>query len=189
VRFLLSPIKLLGAGRVEGLVLGRNRLVAGRSGEVRAEPTGDTESLPVGLVFRSVGYFGTGVPGAPFDAKRGIIPNEQGRVVSGPGTVAPGEYVVGWIKRGPSGVIGTNKPDAVESADLLLEDAGRGALNSPAEPDRLAVDQRLAARGVRVVSWADWQRLDDLEKRHGAAQGRPRLKFTRVEEMLAALNG
>jgi ferredoxin--NADP+ reductase len=142
----------------------------------------------VGLVFRSVGYFGTGVPGAPFDAKRGIIPNQRGRVVSGPGTVTAGEYVVGWIKRGPSGVIGTNKPDAVESADLLLEDEGSGALNGPAEPDRLAVTQRLAERGVRVVSWADWQRLDDLEKRHGAAQGRPRLKFTRVEEMLAALN-
>lgn len=189
IRFRLSPVELMGTGRVERLVLGRNRLVAGKPGEIRAEPTGETESLPVGLLFRSVGYLGTGVPGAPFDAKRGIIPNERGRVLARPGTVARGEYAVGWIKRGPSGVIGTNKPDAVESADLLLEDAAAGALNLPAEPSRGAVEQQLRARQVRVVSWADWQRLDELEKAHGAAQGRPRLKFTRVAEMLAALGG
>jgi ferredoxin/flavodoxin---NADP+ reductase len=187
LRFRLSPVELIGMGRVERLLLARNRLVEREPGEIRAEPTGETESLPVGLVFRSVGYLGTGVPGVPFDAKRGIIPNERGRVLAGSGTVARGEYAVGWIKRGPSGVIGSNKPDAIESAALLLEDAVAGALNRPAEPSRNAVEQRLHARQVRVVSWADWQCLDELEKAGGAAQGRPRLKFTRVAEMLAAL--
>jgi ferredoxin--NADP+ reductase len=188
IRFLLSPVELLGAGRVERLVLGRNRLVPGKPGEVRAEPTGETEALPVGLVFRSVGYMGTGVPGAPFDARRGIIPNDRGRVLAG-GAIARGEYAVGWIKRGPSGVIGTNKPDAVETADLLLEDAASDVLNTPAAPERDAVARQLAERRVRVVTWTDWQRLDELEKQQGAALSRPRVKFTRVEEMLAALGG
>ncbi len=116
-----------------------------------------------------------------------MILNESGRVVTAPGAVARGEYAVGWIKRGPSGVIGTNKPDAVESADLLLADHAAGTLNTPAAPDRASIERILAARGVRVVDWAGWQRLDALEKELGAAQGRPRLKFTRVEEMLAAL--
>jgi ferredoxin--NADP+ reductase len=102
--------------------------------------------------------------------------------------VARGEYAVGWIKRGPSGVIGTNKPDAVESADLLLADHAAGALGSPAAPDRASIDRLLASRRVRVVDWAGWQRLDALEKERGAALGRPRLKFTRIDEMLAALD-
>ncbi len=187
IRFLRSPLELGGDGRVERIVLGRNRLVAGPSGDVKAEATDETETLAVGLVFRSVGYLGTGVPGVPCDARRGVIPNEKGRVLSAPGTILRGTYAVGWIKRGPSGVIGTNKPDAVESADLLLEDAAAGALNVPSAPSREAVEELLASRGVQVVTWTDWQRLDQLEKARGSAQGRPRLKFTRVEEMLAAL--
>lgn len=187
LRFLRSPVALTGHGRVEQVVLGENRLVAGTHGEVKAEATGNTEILAAGLAFRSVGYLGTGVPGAPFDPRRGVIPNESGRVLTAPGAIARGEYAVGWIKRGPSGVIGTNKPDAVESTDLLLADATAGRLNTPVEPDRVSVERLLASRGVRVVDWAGWQRLDALEKAHGAAQGRPRLKFTRVEEMLAAL--
>lgn len=187
IRFLRSPVELLGEGRVAQMVLGENRLVAGKTGDVKAEPTGKTETVATGLVFRSVGYLGTGVPGAPFDAKRGVIPNEGGRVVTAPGAHARGEYAVGWIKRGPSGVIGTNKPDAVASADLLLADHAAGALNTPAAPDRASIERLLASRSVRVVDWAGWQRLDALEKERGAALGRPRLKFTRIEEMLAAL--
>jgi len=188
LRFLRSPVELSGSGRVEQLVLGKNRLVVGRSGEVKAEATGETETLPVGLVFRSVGYLGTGIAGVPFDTKRGVIPNDHGRVLAEAGTVAPGEYAVGWIKRGPSGVIGTNKPDAVETVNLLLADAESGALNQPVDPAREAVVRTLAGRGVRVVSWRDWQRLDELERQGGAALGRPRLKLCRVEEMLAALD-
>ncbi len=183
LRFLRSPVALEGDGKVERIVLMKNRLVAGSGGDVKAEATGETETIPVGLVFRSVGYLGTGLPELPLDAKRGVIPNTGGRMIRD-GAPSPGEYVVGWIKRGPSGVIGTNKPDAVESADLLLADHAAGSLAAPrGEP----VDQLLAERCVRVVSWADWQRLDALEKSRGATIGRPRLKFSRVEDMLAAL--
>jgi ferredoxin--NADP+ reductase len=185
LRFLRSPVALEGDGKVERIVLGKNRLVPGSGGDVKAEATGESESIPVGLVFRSVGYLGTGLPELPIDAKRGIIPNSGGRMIRD-GAPAPGEYVVGWIKRGPSGVIGTNKPDAVESADLLLADLAAGALAAPAVTEP-SVDQLLESRGVRVVSWADWQKLDAMEKSRGAAVGRPRLKFSRVEDMLAAL--
>jgi len=183
LRFLESPLRLDGAARVEQISLGRNRLVAGGNGDLRAESTGATELLPADLVFRSVGYLGTGIPGVPLDPKRGIIPNDEGRVLES-GAVVPGEYAVGWIKRGPSGVIGTNKPDAVETADRLLEDAEAGRLN-PADALALdAVDQLLRARGVRAVRWADWQRLDQLEQARGRAAGRPRIKVTEIDEML-----
>jgi len=187
VRFLLSPVELQGRRRVERLMLGRNRLVAGRNGDLKAEATGDRETLPVGLVFRSVGYFGSALPGVPFDPGRGIIPNDRGRVTGPAGQPEAGEYAVGWIKRGPSGVIGTNKPDAVETTDLLLEDARAGTLNAAPEPEPTAVERLLADRGIRVVSWADWLKIDELERRQGAAAGRPRLKLTRVEDMLAVL--
>ncbi len=188
LRFQRSPLELQGAGRVQRMVLGHNRLVSSPGGDIKAEATGERETLETGLVFRSVGYYGNGIPGVAFDGKRGVIPNQQGRVLTADGACAPGEYAVGWIKRGPSGVIGTNKPDAVESADLLLEDAAAGRLNPAAEPGRAGIERLLATRGVRVVGWSDWQRLDQLEQGHGKALGRPRLKFTRVAEMLAALD-
>jgi ferredoxin--NADP+ reductase len=188
LRFLASPIELLGTDHVEGIRIVRNRIVSDGRGGSRAEPTGETEVLPVGLVFRSVGYRGVSVPGVPFDERAGVIPNREGRVTSGPnGDVVPGTYVVGWIKRGPSGVIGTNKPDAHESADRLLDDLRAGALPEPAEPGREGLDRLLESRGVHVVSFGDWQRLDALEVAAGKACGRPRLKFTRIPEMLTAL--
>ena len=186
LRFLCSPTEITGSGHVERMVIGRNRLVPQKGGYLQAEPTGERETLDVGLVFRSVGYLGTGVPGLPLDARKGIIPNDHGRVLEDGAPVA-GEYVAGWIKRGPSGVIGTNKPDAVETSDLLLEDFKAGKLAAPAEPARAAVDRCLSERGIRVVTWADWQRLDKMELARGAALKRPRVKFTRVAEMLAAL--
>ncbi|HTS87969.1 MAG TPA: FAD-dependent oxidoreductase [Gemmatimonadales bacterium] len=188
LRFLESPLQLAGGERVETVVLGRNRLVTGSRGEIKAEPSGEIESLAAGLVFRSVGYHGSGLPDTPFDPRRGVIPNRAGRVLVDGEQTAPGEFAVGWIKRGPSGVIGTNKPDAVETADLLLADHAAGALNSPVEPSREAMERALARRGTRVVTWADWQRLDALEKARGAEVGRPRLKFCRIEEMLEALD-
>ncbi len=187
LRFLLSPVELVGNNRVEQLVLGHNRLVQGANGDLKAESTGATESLAAGLVFRSVGYLGAALPGVAFDKKRGVIPNHAGRVLRDTGASATGEYVVGWIKRGPSGVIGTNKPDAVESTDSLLADFTAGSLPAPAITDRDALPRLLASRGVRVVSWQDWLKLDGIEKARGEALGRPRVKFTRVEEMLGAL--
>jgi ferredoxin--NADP+ reductase len=189
LRFLLSPLELRGRGRVEQILLGHNRLVPDTTGDLAAEPAGEQETLPVGLVFRSVGYRGVALPGIAFDSRRGVIPSASGRVLTGDGTASPGEYVVGWIKRGPTGVIGTNKPDAVESADALLADLGAGRLAAPAVSDRQAIPRLLAKRGIRAVSWQDWQRLDALERARGEAIGRPRVKFCRIEEMLAALDG
>ncbi|HEU5153438.1 MAG TPA: FAD-dependent oxidoreductase [Gemmatimonadales bacterium] len=186
LRFLLSPLELHGDGRVEAVMLSKNRLVPSANGELRAEPTGETEVIPAGLVFRSVGYLGTGIPGVVFDARRGIVPNEEGRVVTAPGVVSQGEYVVGWIKRGPTGVIGTNKPDATETTDHVLEDFTSGKLERDLSP-RDDIDRMLAQRGVRVVTWNDWRKLDQIERERGATLGRPRLKFTTVAEMLGAL--
>ena len=188
-RFCTSPLRLEGAGRVERIVLGANRLEAGARG-VQAVPTGAEESVPVGLVFRSVGYRARPVPGVPFDAHRAVIPNDRGRVIaSAGGAVVPGWYVAGWIKRGPSGVIGTNKPDAAETAERLLEDAERGALPLPAEPAPEAVWNTLRSRGVEVVTWTDWQALDAHEVAAGTARSAPRDKVTDTGEMLAIIRG
>jgi ferredoxin--NADP+ reductase len=187
LRFLLSPVELKGDGRVQELVLGHNRLVQAGNGDLKAESAGTTEALAAGLVFRSVGYHGAALPGVAFDPKRGVIPNQAGRVLQPDNAPSTGEYVVGWIKRGPSGVIGTNKPDAVESTDALLADYAGGALPAPPVSDREAITRLLTDRKVQIVSWQDWLRLDAIEKARGEAIGRPRLKFTRVAEMLEAV--
>lgn len=188
LKFLTSPVEILGAERVEGIRIVRNQLVDDGRGGIRAVATDETEVLPVGLVFRSVGYKGVALPGLPFDDRAGTIPNAAGRVLTAPGAAdtLPGVYVAGWIKRGPSGVIGTNKPCAVESAEQLLADREAGRLPAPSG-DRAALDAMLAGRGVRVVTFADWRKLDQLETEQGKAAGRPRLKFTRIDEMLEAL--
>jgi ferredoxin--NADP+ reductase len=189
LRFCTSPLRLEGEGRVERMVLGANRLEAGARG-VQAVPTGDEESVPVGLVFRSVGYRALPLPGVPFDSGRAVIPNERGRVLAAPGgAVVPGSYVAGWIKRGPSGVIGTNKPDAAETAERLLEDAAEGRLPAPPEPAMAAIPLLLRTRGVEVVGWPDWQALDAHEVASGAARGAPREKVTETGEMLTIIRG
>ena len=190
LRFLVSPVELTGddTGGVVAMRLVRNRLVASPAGSLRPEPTGQFEELPVGLVFRSVGYLGVPLPGVPFNEKWGVILNEKGRVLH-PETKEPvvGEYTAGWIKRGPSGVIGTNKPDAAETVACMMEDRARGALLHPSRPDPVAVVELIRQRQPRFVSYADWLRLNELEVARGRAAGRPRVKLTRVEEMLAAL--
>ena len=141
-------------------------------GASRPVPTGEEEVIPAGLVFRSVGYRGVALPGVPFDERRGVIPNEVGRVCTADGTVCPGVYAAGWIKRGPSGVIGTNKPDAVETMEQLLTDHDAGNLPTPEGPDAGAIVELLRSRGVSIVTYADWQRLDALELAAGR-QARP----------------
>ena len=140
----------------------------------------------MGLVFRAIGYQGTPIPGLPFDDWNAVIPNRAGRIMDGD-TQVPREYVVGWIKRGPQGIIGTNKPDSHETVDALLEDLAAGTL--PATPvGPRAVMQRLVAERAEVVSYQDWLTLDAAEKQRGEdAGGRPRVKFTRVDQMLEAL--
>ncbi|MCE2489711.1 MAG: FAD-dependent oxidoreductase [Anaerolineae bacterium] len=190
MRFLTSPVEILGNGRVEAMRLVRNELKLRDNGYLSARATDIYETIPVGLVFRSVGYRGVPLPDIPFYEPWGIIPNEKGRVLreqDGADSL-PGLYVVGWIKRGPSGVIGTNKPDSVETVTMLLEDLAAGRLWQPASPAPGAIDDLLEERGLRPVSFADWQTLDALEQERGEALGRPRLKYSRVEEMLAALD-
>jgi ferredoxin--NADP+ reductase len=189
IRFCTSPLRLEGDERVRRIILGSNRLVPGDRG-VKAVPTGDEEAVPAGLVFRSVGYRALPVAGVPFDQVRAVIPNDRGRVLDGPGGQAvPGSYVAGWIKRGPSGVIGTNKPDAAETAERLLEDAAQRLLPVPADAAPDAVATLLRSRGVEVVTWPDWQALDAHETAAGKARGAPREKVTDTGEMLAIIRG
>ncbi len=187
LRFLTSPVELVGEeGRVTCVRTERNRLVTGPNGYQSAEGTGECRLLDAGLVLRSVGYRGLPLPDVPFDDARGVIPNLAGRVTDGPGgDPVPGEYAVGWIKRGPTGIIGTNKADAAETVRTLVEDLRvEGAGPAPPGGD---VEELLAARGVRYVTFGDWINLDEQEKRNGEAEGRPRVKFVRVDDMLRVL--
>jgi ferredoxin--NADP+ reductase len=177
LRFLASPVALLGEERVEGVEVARNTLKPRRGGGVAAVPTGERETIPCGLVLRSIGYRGTPLPGVPFDERTGTIPNDGGRV-------APGVYCTGWIRRGPAGVIGTNRKDAAETVETLLADARSGALRPPPEPGAGAIDGLLAARGVEVVDESGWERIDAEERERGAATGRPRVKLARWDELL-----
>jgi ferredoxin--NADP+ reductase len=174
LRFLASPVAILGDGKVEAIELVRNELVDGR-----AVPTEEREVVPCGVVFRSVGYRGVELPGVPFDESVGTIPNEGGRV-------APGLYVAGWIKRGPSGVIGTNKKDATETVELLLADARAGALPEASGDDLEAL---LRERGVEFVLYAGWESIDAAERSAGEPQGRPRVKLCTWDELLQAARG
>ena len=183
--FSVSPVEIVGDTRVEAIRLVKNRLVHDGRGGVRADPTDESMTLPVGLVFRSVGYRGLELPGLPFDTGLGIVPNVGGRVVQAPGsaTAVRGVYVAGWIKRGPHGIIGTNKACAAETVDHVLADAVSGRL-APAAHRADELDELLAERGIDVTSWTDWRAIDQAEVERGKAAGRPREKFVSVEEML-----
>jgi ferredoxin--NADP+ reductase len=185
--FLRSPVAIHGNGKVEAVEFVRNELHHGSDGTLRARPTGAHETLEAGLVFRSIGYRGVPIDGVPFDEWKGKVPNEEGRIVDPHEQRAiPGEYTVGWIKRGPSGVIGTNKRDAQETVDHLLEDLAEGRLPEPTDPDPAAVETLIAERQPDYVSFAGWHAIDAAEVAAGEPFGRPRVKFTSVEEMLAA---
>jgi len=190
LRFLVSPVELVGddAGGVAAIRLVRNELYATSTGALQPRPTGQFEDLAVGLVFRSVGYRGVPLVGVPFNESWGVILNNRGRVLD-PDTKRPivGEYTAGWIKRGPTGVIGTNKPDAAETVECMFEDLALGAVLEPTRPEASAAEALVRQRQPNFVSYPDWLKLDALEVERGRAQGRPRVKFTRIEAMLAAL--
>ena len=190
LRFLVSPVELLGnaAGQVAGLRIVRNVLQKNAAGALQPVATDAFETLPAGLVFRSVGYRGTPLAGVPFADRAGVILNSLGRILD-PQTQVPvaGHYTAGWIKRGPSGVIGTNKPDAVETVVCMLADREAGVLLQPAHPQIDAVDALMQERQPQLVTYADWQQLDQKEQTLGAASGRPRVKFTSMPEVVAAL--
>lgn len=182
MRFLVSPVEVIGKdGRVAAVRIERNQLFQAPDGSLRPRGTGVYETIECGMILRSVGYKGVPLPGVPYDQATGTIPNRGGRVIDpATGEPAPGEYVVGWAKRGPSGVIGTNKPDAAATVALMLEDASH-LTPAPGDGD---IETLLRERGVDFVSYADWKTLDTHETSQGAAQGRPRVKVTRVDEML-----
>jgi ferredoxin/flavodoxin---NADP+ reductase len=179
-RFLRSPVLLSGDGRLERLVLARNRLEGEPFRQV-ARATDDTEALDCGLLFRSIGFRGLPVAELPFDEREGRLPHRDGRLVDANGVAFPGLYATGWIKRGPTGLIGTNRADSVATvrsilADLPCLDGARKPGFSP--PPGVA---------ARLVSYGDWLRIDEAERARGSAKGKPREKFTRVEEMLSCL--
>jgi ferredoxin--NADP+ reductase len=180
LRFCRSPVEILGDGEhgpVTGVRVVRNRLEDGR-----AVPTGEEEVIPCGLVIRSIGYRGRPLPGVPFDERRGLIRNAGGRVCEEDGTPRRGEYAVGWIKRGPSGVIGTNRKCATDTIGALLEDLAGGRL---AQPPEGADEAWLRGRVPGLVTWRGWEAIDEHERALGVPAGRPRIKLVRVSEMLA----
>jgi ferredoxin--NADP+ reductase len=172
LRFFRSPTAIFGEAKVEAVELERNSL----DESMRAVATGEKELLECDVVFRSVGYRGVELPGVPFDERSGTIPNERGRV-------SPGVYVAGWIKRGPSGVIGTNKKDATETVELLLEDL-RDELRKGRSAEE--IDALLLDRGVRLVLYPGWTTIDELERAAGEKLGRPRVKLCTWDELLEA---
>ena len=172
LKFFASPVAIHGEDRVESVELVRNVL----DDDNRAVPTEERETLSCGLVFRSVGYRGVALPGVPFEERSGVIPNEGGRV-------APGVYVAGWIKRGPTGVIGTNKKDATETVERLLADLRDAPRKGTTAED---VDALLDERGVRRVVYAGWLAIDEVERSAGEPLGRPRVKLCTWDELLAA---
>ena len=183
LRFRVSPIGILGDERVEAVEIAGNRLEPDGSGSVRAVATDEREVIECGAVFRSVGYRGIGIPDVPFDERSGTIPNAGGRVLDESGSPVPGLYCAGWIKRGPTGVIGTNKKDATETVELLVEDAREGRL--PGRHDG-TIDDLLAERGAEVVMYGGWEAIDALERSRGEPHGRPRVKLASWDELLTA---
>ncbi|HEX5980289.1 MAG TPA: FAD-dependent oxidoreductase [Thermoleophilaceae bacterium] len=185
LRFLASPLEILGTDKVEGIRICRNTL-KDEDGSLRACTTESTEEFPCDIVFRSIGYKGVELQGVPFDERKGTVPNESGRILDAQGEPIRGEYAVGWIKRGPTGIIGTNKRDAQETVDAILEDLDAGRLNEPPDPSRDTLEELLDERKPEHVTYAGWEAIDSAEKAAGEPQGRPRVKLTTDEELLDA---
>jgi ferredoxin/flavodoxin---NADP+ reductase len=194
LRFLRSPVEILGNGEdgpVTGVRLAVNELVDSDDGRVSARPTGEEEVIECGLVLRSIGYRGERLAGIPFDDARGLIRNVGGRVVSDAGEPCPGEYVVGWIKRGPSGVIGTNKKDAADTVARIVEDADADRLGRP-DPEQATAEATAAWLDMVMpdhVTWEGWEMIDAHESRLGEEMGRPRVKLVRLDDLIRAARG
>jgi ferredoxin/flavodoxin---NADP+ reductase len=189
IRFLHSPVELTGVnGHVAKMRLVRNILTKTESGSLAAKATDKFEDLQVGLVFRAVGYRGLPLPEIPFNDRWGVILNVKGRVLDQKSNQpVVGLYTTGWIKRGPTGVIGTNKPDSVETVGMMLEDLAKGSVLNPLHPDVASAERFICDKQPKYISYADWLKLDKMEIERGSKLGRPRIKFTSTEDMLAAL--
>ncbi len=190
IRFLVSPVMLHddGTGHVGGVRLVKNELYDAGAGRLRPRATGVFEELPAEIVFRSVGYRGVALPDLPFNDAWGVVHSEQGRVIDPEiNSHVTGIYVGGWIKRGPTGVIGTNKPDALESVNSMMEDLYNDRCLDAQAPSAESAEQMVRACQPDYVSWEDWERVNDLEIARGKPAGRPRVKFIDTSEVLAAL--
>ncbi|GAB2720723.1 FAD-dependent oxidoreductase [Nocardia thraciensis] len=185
-RYLTSPTAVTGTDKAEGVEFAHNELVPENSRLV-ARATDRTESLPASLVLRSIGYRGEPVAELPFDDRAGTVPNEHGRVVA-EGAHLPGVYVSGWIKRGPRGVIGSNRVDAQETVERLIDDFTAGKLAAP-QGDRAALKALLAQRQPDLVDREGWKAIDTAERSAGKSGGRPRVKFTTRDDLLKAARG
>lgn len=187
LRLCVSPVEVVGeGGKVTAVRLEKNVLVRQPDGSIKPKGTGRFETIPVGMVLRSVGYFGVPLPGVPFDTKKGVIPNAAGRVLEA-GAPLPGLYVVGWAKRGPSGLIGTNRACSAETAAKVLEDFRGKTLAEAPERTQAAAEAFVRSKQKDVVTFADWKRLDAVEVERGKAAGKIREKFSSVMDALAAL--
>jgi len=187
LRFLRSPVGIRGAGRVEAVDVRRNEIVRTADGSLRARGLDDhVQTIECGLVLRSVGYRAVPLPDVPFDERHFVLPNERGRVLAADGEPLPGVYAVGWIKRGPTGILGTNKRDAEETVNCLVDDLGSGALKPPPKPGRGQIDALLAERAPDLVTVEGWRAIDGYELERGRGEERPRVKLTSRDELLAA---
>ncbi|KUI38998.1 ferredoxin [Mycobacterium sp. IS-1496] len=186
-RYCVSPVEVLGADHVEGLRITANELVD-IDGAIKAVATDRTEEIEASLVLRSVGFRGRALPGLPFDERRGIIPNDRGRVIADDGQPLPGVYVAGWIKRGANGTIGTNKHCAHETVNSVMADFMSGRLARP-QGDRSSLLRLLSARQPDLISDAGWHAIDQAERRRGQASGRPRVMFTDLATMVDTAQG
>ncbi|MCB9895447.1 MAG: FAD-dependent oxidoreductase [Planctomycetes bacterium] len=184
-RFLVSPVEINGNGKVEQVKIERNKLVSTPDGYLNCDGIGEFETLNAGMVLRSVGYYGVALPGVPYNKKKGTIPNDHGRVLNNDGDLLPGAYVVGWAKRGPTGVIGTNKKDAEETVALMLEDVKN--LRRVGQPQDVA--EFLKTRDCTPVLFDEWQKMNTAEIERGKPGNRPRVKFNTVDESRSALKG
>jgi ferredoxin--NADP+ reductase len=182
-RFRTSPIEIKGSDRVESIVLGRNELV-NDNGRIVAKDTGERDEVPAQLVVRAVGYRGVPTPGLPFDDRAGTIPHTAGRVDG-----SRNEYVVGWIKRGPTGVIGSNKKDSQETVDTLISDLSRASLADFGADHSTELVDWLLERQPKLITDDHWKLIDDYERSAGEPHGRPRVKVCSVAELLRIAHG
>ncbi|WP_166866761.1 MULTISPECIES: FAD-dependent oxidoreductase [unclassified Salinibacterium] len=184
LHFYAKPIEILGEdGKVTGYRYERTE----PDGEGGVRGTGEIREIPVQAVYRAIGYFGSPLDGIPFDKDHGVIPNHEGQVLDNHNNVVPGVYATGWIKRGPVGLIGHTKSDAMETISHLVN--GQASWWTPAEPDEAAVVRMLDERGVKYTDLDGWHRLDQYEISLGEPEGRARIKVVPREEMVAVSRG
>jgi ferredoxin--NADP+ reductase len=179
LHFFSSPVEVLGQdGKVSALRIERTKL----DGQGGVLPTGEMREIAVQALYRAVGYFGSPLAEIPFDAKLGVIPNDGGRVIAADGSRLDGVYATGWIKRGPVGLIGHTKGDAIETINNLIAD--RENWWQPTTPDEGAINALLQERGVAYIDWANWLMIDQRERELGEAEGRERIKLVDREDFL-----